>query len=108
MPASLFGVRENSAIAFGREVYRIVQERDAESWRRLYPALSALHARPYLNRDGHLRAAAHPLADFEYHLPPTPDNHLVLSAEVVPEGILHDLEWLLMHAVLLSCCTRTT
>jgi hypothetical protein len=109
MAASLIGVREASALAFGREMHRIVQAHDTESWRRVFPALSALHTRPYLYHDGRLDGAvAHPLADFEYHLPPMPDDHLVLSAEAVPDGALDDLEWLLMHAVLLSCNTRTT
>jgi hypothetical protein len=109
MTVSPFGVREASALAFGREMYRIVEARDTEGWRRMFPALSALHARPYLYHDGRIdRAVVHPLAHFEYHLPPMPDDHLVLTGEAVPDGPLDDLEWLLMHTVLLSCNTRTT
>jgi hypothetical protein len=105
---SLFGIREHGALAFGRNVYRVIQERDSIGWRKLFVPLSALHARPFLGSDGRFDVDAHPLCDFDYHRPPRPDDHLVLVADAVPEGDLQDLEWLLMYGMLLSCRTHTT
>ena len=106
MSASLFGVPEGSARAFGRRLYRILEDRDVKGWGEILPTLQALQPRPYLHYDGRLSVERHPLSEFEWHLPPT-HAHPVLTPAAVPESELGDLDWLLMHAVLMTCRTQT-